>query len=217
MFSISYAVHRLRQLPRMKLAAVCLVGATSFGFVGSYALHAMTKSLASAAMDRMGDPNKVLDKLADKLVDRLQKRGGAIEAVKRAIVQRLAEMAGKKLNGVDIDKLLADAKGDLVAGGLDKIGDVNVDTLLTQMRTSLSTTASKKIDALDLEAIVEKIVREKVDELEAEARAEAKAYYETHKTEYTEKYYEPAKAEYKTYEENNGSSFDSLFGLLTGN
>lgn len=193
---------QLLKLPRHKFVAIGLASAIFLSAGGALAVRALTQGIASAAMGRLGDPDEVMDKLADRLMDRLEAKGGAIEAVKSTLVSKLASLAGKKLNGVDIEKLLGDAKGDLVAGGLSKIKGLDLEALVDDVAKALSARANNKIDALDLEALIEQTVMRKLAEFEKQARA----YYEAHGDEWQESAearYDEEEEEYEEYQEEN--------------
>jgi uncharacterized protein with von Willebrand factor type A (vWA) domain len=115
---------------------------------------------ANAAFSALGgDPKEVLDSIAQKVVDQLAVKGGSLDNAQNALVQELAGVAGKKLDGVNTDGLLDDVKGEVVAAGLGKLDGISTDGIISQVTSALIAEAKAEIAKLNLEQLAKDLIK----------------------------------------------------------
>lgn len=153
-------------------ALVVLVGGMSF------AARSASDHLANATFGKLGDPHDVLDKIADKVVDKLTQRGGTLDSAKSDLVRNLTSIAGRKLGGVDAAKLVDDVRGKVVSAGLSKINGINTDTIVDNVTAAVIAQVSEQVARLNLGSMaksmlssvdLEKVVRQELDKIDLEA------------------------------------------------
>jgi hypothetical protein len=157
------------------VAAVLAVGvAMSAGAV----VTARTASdhFADAAFGKLGgDPQAVLNKIADRVVRKLDSKDGPLSDAQSELVDRIAGIAGQKFDGVDPNKMLNDVKGQVTAAGLAKLDEVDPQVIVDRVTQALIAQAMDQVDNIDLEAIVGQkvgtldlnaIVREQVNKID---------------------------------------------------
>jgi uncharacterized protein with von Willebrand factor type A (vWA) domain len=167
-----------------RAAVVGLVAAGLVAVTGGAALATRSASdhFATAAFDKLGgDSNEILNTIADKVVEKLSKKGGTFDSTQAQVVDQLAAMAGKKFGKVDVSKLLKDLQGQVVGAGLDKLDGISTDQIVAQVTASLIAQASTLLDNVDVEKLakgaisdvikslnLEKLVKQKIDSIDVE-------------------------------------------------
>lgn len=176
------AVRRVVSNRRAPIVAVVVAGL--FAVTGGAALAARSAGdrFANKAFDKLGgDSDEILEKIADKVVEKLGGKGGTLDAAQKDLVDQLAAMAGKKFRKVDPDALLSQMRSDVVAAGLDKLDGISVDQIVGQVTAALIRQASLLLEDVDVEALakgaiadvikslnLEKLVKQKIDSIDVE-------------------------------------------------
>src|SRR5438105_8298993 len=103
--------HWVKRAPTAVLVAGALVVVMTVSGGAVVTAHAVTNQFANAALAKLGNnPQDVLNKIADRLVKKIGTNGGPLSGAQKQLVDRIAEMAGKKFDGVDPNKMLNDVK-----------------------------------------------------------------------------------------------------------
>lgn len=182
----------------VKRAPVAAVLATALAIVFSVTAGAVVTAksvsnhFADAALGKMGgNPQEVLNKIADRVVKKLGSKDGPLSDAQNELVNRIAEMAGQKFDGVDPNKMLNEVKGQVAAAGLAKIEGIDPQTIIDQVTKAVISQAmaqvgnidvksliAQKIGTLDLNAIVRdqlskidvnKLIKEELDKIDINA------------------------------------------------
>jgi hypothetical protein len=157
----------------MKKPLAALVAAMIGGVVlasGAAALNARSAAdrFANATFERLGgDPEVVLGKIADSVVDRLTS-GKGIGDAQAALMDRLGDVAGDKLANIDAESLLKDMQGKVMAAGLGKLDDIDTDAVMAHVTGVLVEKALAELEAIDLEAIAKSVLSDVVSDVDLE-------------------------------------------------
>lgn len=176
------AVKRVVSNPRAPIVALVVAGLFAVTGGAALATRSASDQFANKAFAKLGgDSDEILDKIADKVVEKLSGKGGTLDAAQKDLVEQLATMAGKKFGKVDPTELLSDMRSDVVAAGLDKLDGISVDQIVGQVTAALIQQASALLKDVDVEAIakgaiadvikslnLEKLVKQKIDSIDVE-------------------------------------------------
>lgn len=170
-----------------RASSVALILAGMLALAGGAAVATRTASdhIASAAFSKLapdGDSSKVLDTIADKVVEKITEKGGTLDSAQSDLVNKLAGMAGKKLGKVDPATLIAGVRADVVSAGLGKLNGISTDKIVSQVTSALIAQAQKQLSSVDVEALakaaindviknldLDKLVKEKIDSVDINA------------------------------------------------
>jgi predicted HAD superfamily Cof-like phosphohydrolase len=168
-----------KRAPAALIVAIALVvvGGVSAGAVVT--VHTVSKQVASEAFGKLGgNPQDVLNKIADKVVTKLGSKGGPLTDAQQQIVDRIAAMAAAKFQGVDPSKMLNDVKSQVAAAGLAKIDGIDAQAILNQVTKAVLAQAMAQIGKIDLKSLVGQkvgsldlnaIVRDQVNKIDVNA------------------------------------------------
>jgi uncharacterized membrane protein YheB (UPF0754 family) len=180
--SLSF-VRKLLVSKRSIIVGLIVAGIVAAIGGGALASRSAGDHFADAAFGKLGgDSTQVLDKIADKVVEKLTGKGGTLDEAQAQLVAQLATMAGKKLGKVDPNKLIDDVRSQVVSAGLGKLDGISVDDIVHQVTAALITQASGKLDGVDVNKLakdaladvvksldLDKLVKAKIDSLDVEA------------------------------------------------
>jgi uncharacterized membrane protein YheB (UPF0754 family) len=185
-------IHWAKRAPATALIAAALV--TVLGVTAGAMVTAKTASdhFATAALGKLGgNPQEVLNKIADSVVKKMSGKNGALSDAQNELIDKIAAMAGQKLDGVDPNKMLNEVKGQVVAAGLGKLNGIDPQVIINKVtqalvaqamaevnKVNLNALVGQKINGLDLNAIVRdqinkidvnKLVKEELDKVDLNA------------------------------------------------
>jgi hypothetical protein len=144
-----------KRAPAAVLVAAVL--ATGVAATAGAVVTARTASdhFASAAMGKLGgDPQAVLNKIADRVVKKLSGQNGVLSDAQKQLVDRIAAMAGQKFDGVDPNKMLNDVKGQVAAAGLAKLNGIDPKVIIDRVTQAVVAQAMAQVNKIDLKGVV---------------------------------------------------------------
>jgi hypothetical protein len=169
--------------PRTAIVAAATAGVIFVTGGAALAARQASGQFADATISRLGggDPDAVLDKLADRVVKKLTSSTGPLGSAKQELVAKISKAAADKIGTVDPKSLISGASGDLVSAGMDKIDSLDLDAVIAQVTQALIEQATAEIEKLDLEGLakgaldrvidsvdIEKLIKEKLDSIDVE-------------------------------------------------
>ncbi len=142
-----------------RAVAVALILASMLSVTGGVALgvQAMGSHIAKQVFGT-GSSQQVLDRISQKVVDKLTKKGGTLDAAKSQLVGNLTNIAGKKLDGVNPASLLSDVKSKVEAAGLDKIQGIDTNQIVDQVTQAVIATVEQRVNQIDLASMAKNLV-----------------------------------------------------------
>src|SRR5438552_3280961 len=103
-----------KRVPASVLVAAVLVSGVAVSAGAVMTARAASNHFADAAFGKLGgNPQAVLNAIADRVVKKLSDKDGALSDAQKELVDRVSAMAGKKFDGVDPNKMLNDVKGQV--------------------------------------------------------------------------------------------------------
>jgi len=176
------AAKRALTNPRAVVVALVVSGLVAAAGGAALATRSASDHFANAAFEKLGgNSGDILNTIADKVVDKLTKKGGTIDDAQQELVDRLAGQAGKKLGKVDPSKIISSIRGDVVNAGLGKLNGISVDRIVAQVTSALIQQASTMLDKVDVEKLasaaisdvvknlnLDKLVKEKIDSIDVD-------------------------------------------------
>ena len=173
---------------RTAVIAAAVVGVLGMTAGGAFAAKAATNQFANATIEKLGngDPEAMLDSIAQSVVEKLTGKDGAIGAASKSLTDKLGKAAGSKLNGIDTDSLLSRVSDEVVAAGMGKLDEISTDAIVQEVTNALIERALAEIEGLDLAALasgvldnavedllanvdLEQLIKDKLDEVDVEA------------------------------------------------
>jgi hypothetical protein len=140
--------------PKAPIAAAVIAAMVALTGGAALATKSAGDHFADATFDKLGgDSDAILEAIADKVVDKVSEKGGTLDGAQAALVSQLSGLAGKKLDGVDANKLLDGVRADVVAAGLGKLNGISTDEIVAQVTAALIAQAQSEISKLDLEKL----------------------------------------------------------------
>ena len=155
-----------KRAPASMLVATVLALGVGVSATAMVSARTASDHFADAAFGKLGgDPQAVLNKIADRVVRKLGSSDGPLSGAQNELVDRIASMAGEKFEGVDPNKMLDDVKGQVAAAGLSKLEDIDAEAIVDRVTQALIAQAMAEVNKIDLSALV----GQKVDGLDLNA------------------------------------------------
>ena len=167
--------------PKAPIAAAVIAGMVALTGGAALGAKSASNNFADKTFEKLGggNPDDVLGAIADKVVEKISEKGGTLDSAQKDLVAQLATVAGKKLDGVDANKLINGVKDDVVAAGLGKLNGISTDEIVAQVTAALIAQAQSEIGKLDLNALakgalkdvaanvdIDKLVKEQLDKVD---------------------------------------------------
>ena len=169
----------VKRLPTAVLIGAVVAGVVTVSAGAVVTTHAVTNQFANAAMAKLGgNPQDVMNKIADKVVKKLDSKNGVLSSAQEELVNKIAAMAGAKFAGVDPNKMLNQVKDQVAAAGLQKIDGIDPQAILDQVMKNVMAQAMAQLNKVDLKAIVgqkvstldlNKLVRDQLNKIDVNA------------------------------------------------
>lgn len=148
-------VHWVKRAPVAAVAAAAFAVLFTVSAGAVVTAKSVSNHFAEAAFGKLGgDPQEVLNKIADSVVKKLGSKDGPLSDAQSELVDRIAEMAGQKFDGVDPNKMLNDVKGQVAAAGLAKIDGIDPQAIIDQVTKAVISQAMAQIGTIDVKALV---------------------------------------------------------------
>lgn len=194
---------------RTAVIASVVLGAVVLMTGGAMATKAASNQFASATIGKLGggDPQVVLDKIADRVVKQLLSKNGPIGEASASLTDEIGKAAGDKLAGIDTDSLLDDVSAEVVQAGMGKLNEISTDSIVDEVTSALIAQAMAKIDGLDLQALASSTLDGAVDKLLASVDLEKLIKEEIAKI-------DVEKVVTEVVQKQMGSSSGGLLGML---
>jgi len=145
----------VKRLPTAVLVGAVVAGLVTVSAGAVVTTHAVTNQFANAAIAKLGgNPQDVMNKIADRVVKRLDGKNGPLSDAQKELVDKIAAMAGQKFSGVDPNKMLNEVKNQVAAAGLAKINGIDPQAILDQVMRNVMAQAMAQLNKVDLKSIV---------------------------------------------------------------
>ncbi len=175
---------------RTVVIASVVLGAVVLTAGGALATRAASNQFANAALSKLGggDPEAVLNSIADRVVKQLTSKSGILGQASASLTDEIGKAAGTKLAGIDTDSLLDNVSADVIAAGMGKLDEISTDEIVADVTNALIHQVRSQIESLDLLALahskldgaadellgdvdIEKLIKERLDGIDVEKLA----------------------------------------------